>query len=413
MTGNSWFGQRVVGWCIALAAAMAGVARAGAAQQSLVSAWTFSIDPVFESWSLGSPLPQPASSAGGASVRKISQRSVPLRIRGSIGDRWSVDLATAWASGEVEAITSGSTPQDITLSLSGLADVRLRATGHVVRDRLLFTFGANIPTGRTKLDAEELAAVRVLGAHALGLATPLLGLGGGASAGLVLARPVSDGRWAIAAGLSYEYRAKFSPIALAGGVAIPDFSPSDVIHVSLGADGLVGAHAMTFNLGVDVFSEDRLALPQSAGSTASSLDTRLGPIYSADWEMRLATTRLREAVLFVSERYRTRFTRDGSAVDGSDGHYVDAGARVGLPTGARGTVSLGLSGRLQTGLDFEAALATAAARLIVFDARFAQAANSGVSLSPWVRVQTGTIESGSVRSSATGFAVGLSLGVSR
>jgi hypothetical protein len=377
------------------------------AQQKLVGGWEFSATPTLDRWSLASPLPQPVVADGGGLVRDVEQFSVPMRVRGTLGSRWSIDLASAYARSSV-AGDRNSAPLE--RSLSGLSDVRVRATGQLITDRVLLTIGANVPTGRTELNAAELAVARLVGAPALGMSVPVLGLGGGASAGLVLARPVADGRWALAGGVSYEYRARYAPVSLTAGLAAPDFSPSGVLRVSAGLDGLVGAHAMTLNVGADVFAEDRLAL---GGGAASTLTSQLGPVLSADWELRLATARLREATLFVAERYRSAFSRAGVSVNESAGNYLDAGARIGVGAGTHGVFVTSVSAKLQSGLGFEAALPSAAARLAVIDLRYVWRDPEGLAIAPFARVQMGTIEQGSVSTSARGLSVGLSLGAAR
>ncbi|MCU0647006.1 MAG: hypothetical protein MUF00_03385 [Gemmatimonadaceae bacterium] len=377
------------------------------AQQKLVGGWELSVTPTSDRFTFGTPLTQPVTSDGGGVIRSVQQLSAPVRVHGSLGSSWALDVSTAFARSSVDG-TRGTS--DVTRELSGLADIRVRATGQLVRDRVLLSIGANIPTGRTELDAEELAVARAVGSPALGMSVPVLGLGGGASAGLVLAQPVADGRWALAGGVSYEYRASFSPVAVGTGLVAPDFSPSGVVRVSAGLDGLVGEHAMTINVGADVFADDRLAFGNSGGAEITS---RLGPVLSFDWELRPATTRLRDVAFFVSDRYRTAFSRGGTTVANSAGNYLDAGARVGFPVATRGTLLVTVSARLQSGLDFEATLPTAAARLGVLDVRYAWRSAGGASLAPFVRLQAGTIEQGTQSTSATGLSLGLSLGALR
>ncbi|MCU0635192.1 MAG: hypothetical protein MUE41_09995 [Gemmatimonadaceae bacterium] len=373
-----------------------------AAQQKLVGGWELTVTPTSDRVSFGTPLAQPVAADGGGVVRSVSQLSVPVRLHGTLGSRWSLDVSTAFARSEITG-TRGTT--DVSRELTGLADIRVRAAGSLVRDRVLLTVGATIPTGRTELDGPELAVARAVGSPALGMTVPVLGLGGGANVGLVLAQPVADGRWALAGGVSYEYRASFSPVAVGTGLLAPDFSPSGVVRVSGGLDGLVGEHAMTLNVGADLFANDRLAF-----GTTTAVTSRLGPVLSLDWELRPATTRFRDVALFVSDRFRTSFTRGGATVDGSAGNYLDAGGRIGFPFGPRATLLVTASARVQTGLDFEATLPTAAARLGLVEARYAWSSADGLALSPFVRVQAGTIEQGTQSTSATGVSLGLSLG---
>jgi hypothetical protein len=84
-----------------------------------------------------------------------------------------------------------------------------------------------------------------------------------------------------------------------------------------------------------------------------------------------------------------------------------------VPAGARGTLLVTASARLQSGLDFEQSLPTAGARLVVLDARYVWSGSSGAAIIPFARVQAGTLEQGATSTSARGLSVGLSLGAVR
>jgi hypothetical protein len=317
------------------------------------------------------------------------------------GQRWTVDVSTAYASGTVRVDrTDGSSgPSDY--SLSGLADVRARATGRFFGDQLLLTLGAVAPAGRTSLDAEELTALRVLSAPALGFQTPVLGGGPGATVGVVVARPV--GRWAWAAGTSYEYRGRYTPASVVAGLPAQDFSPGGVVHLSLGADGLLGRHGATITGSLDLFASDRLE------GTGGAPPTRLGPVATVDARLNLASEAFRQLTLYVVDRYRSSFTRDGNSVAESAGNYLDAGVQSVYPLAPRTGLLVALNGRHHTGLGFDDGIQTAAIASGALTLGVTHGWANGLELAPFARAQLGTLESGEQSTSLRGLAAGVTL----
>jgi hypothetical protein len=416
------------GWCARL---MAGTLAGGSAllllggalpataraQESgkLVGATSSDVGVVYESWSFGSDgIAQPGVDAGATSrVSSASQLSVPISVRVPLGERWTVDASGAFASGTVKL----SEPDPVTgtdkYTLSGLTDVRLRATGRVVGDNLLLTFGVNVPSGKTKLDRSEFAALRVLAAPALSFQSPVLGTGTSATLGMVYARQVAGWAWAL--GGSYEMSRSYAPVALVAGLPAPDFSPGNTIHLSLGGDGLIGQHEMLVGVSADFFGRGELDGVSGgvggAGVEIAPARTKLGPILTLDWQLRLAARSFRELTLYAVDRYRSSFEREGARVDGSSGNYLDAGVRgVYAATPSTG-VLVALNLRHQTGLSVDNTLATAAVRSGALTLGIVRDLPRGYTLRPFVRGQLGKIESGDVSTTATGIAGGVALGV--
>jgi hypothetical protein len=311
-------------------------------------------------WFGGAGVPQ-ASVVGGDTVRltRATQLSVPITAVTPLGGNWSLDATTVYATGSVQlegAPSSGARRR--TATLAGLSDVRLRATGRLFDERLLITAGANLPTGRTALDAEQLTALRAIAAPALGMLAPPVGQGPSGTLGVLLARQA--GAWALAGGVSYEVRGEFAPVsALVAGAPSIDFRPGNVVRGSLGADRLVGRHRVSAAFSADVFAEDRLRAGGAPASTADLAQVRLGPVFTSDVQLQLAAPRVRELVVWGTNRWRARFSRDGVTVPGSSGNYLDGGLRTSLPVAARTDYFLAGDARWHTGLDLDDALATA------------------------------------------------------
>src|SRR5687768_9120240 len=138
-----------------------------AAQERLTGIRTTVVGPVYESWSFGGGLVQ----TGGTSNVELdgaSQWMLPVAVVIPLGSRFTFDLSAAYASMSVKLKGEDGTLGTDTYSLSGLTDTKLRLTTKLAGDNVLFTIGINAPSGKTELDAEELAALRVMAAPALG-----------------------------------------------------------------------------------------------------------------------------------------------------------------------------------------------------------------------------------------------------
>ena len=378
------------------------------AQDRLFPTRSVSIAPVFERWSFGSGLLQPGADGGTSlEIRQASAFSVPISASLAIGERWTVDVSTAYSRGTVGLRQTDPTTGGDEYELSGLTDVRARLSGRFMGDRIVATVGANLPTGTTELDTEQYAALRVLAAPALAMQAPALGTGLGATAGVVLARQI--GGWAWAFGASYELRRAYTPIAFATDVAGPDMNPGDAVHLTLGLDGLVGQSGMTLAVTTDLFGEDELDLGATGG--VSGVTTKLGPIFTVDWQLRVAAPRLRELTVYAVDRYRTSYERGGTRVDESSGNYLDAGVRAVFPlspsTGVLSIANL----RHQTGLKSDSTLATAATAGAGATLGLVQSIGGGYTLQPFVHGSFAKIKNVDTSVNGTGLSAGITLGV--
>jgi len=378
------------------------------AQGKLAGSAESGLGPVFELWRFsGDGIPQTTvDGEGSVFVTRASQWSVPIALTVPLGDRWTFDLSGAYARGEVRLSGNDPVTGSDGYSLSGLADLRVRATGRLVGDNVLVTAGINLPTGATELDEEELSALRVLAAPALSFQVPVLGVGGSGTLGVVLARQI--GAWAWAFGASYEMRNKYTPVSIAAGLPV-ELSPGDAFRISLGTDRLIGQNSMTVGLSADFFTNDELET--GTGGGAATAESQLGPIFTADWQYHAVTSRFRELTFYVVERYRSQYKRDGRNVADSDANYLDAGVRaVAGVTPATG-ILVALNARHQTGLGSDPSLTTAAIASGALTLGLVQQLGSNYSLQPFVRVQGGRLESGDASSTATGFSGGLTFRV--
>jgi len=386
----------------------AAAARVGVAQSRLLDARLGEAGVTFERWSFGGRgVLEQATSADTVRVTSVSQFSVPLVAVVPWGERWTFDGFLAYANGSVRVAATAAEPAR-TLSLSGLSDLKVRAVGRLAGDAVLLTLGANIPTGKTSLSDEEFQALRVLAAPALAMRVVAVGVGPGGTAGVVLARAV--GSWSTAAGLSYEMRGSYSPLAaIAAGVGATTWNPGDALHLSLGADRLVGAHDLSLNVTTDFFTTDRGRIELSGGER-TDFAFRLGPVVTAQGQLRVAAARFRELTVYAVDRYRTSFKGDsGGRVPGSSGNAFELGAAGVMGRGRSTGVVLGADARFHSGLSVDNTLATAALRAAGLTLGLARDVGR-LSVRPALRAQLGSVNSGDTRAGATALGVSVTAG---
>lgn len=397
--------------------ALAAASAPAAAQGAPAGRGELTNTPRFETWSFAGGMYQPSlDGADSVLVKRVSQWSIPVAAVVPLGDMWTVDLSAAYGAGSVTLARPDAELGTDHYTLAGLRDVRLRAVGRLMGDNLVVTLGVNAPSGPTGLGREELDAARVLAAPALSLQAPALGSGLGATAGVVMAREIASWAWAL--GASYEARRTYAPAIIAAGLPAPDFSPGNVVHLSLGADGVVGEHRMTFGLSADYYAENRLTTtlpavaPGSSGpgavvSQPQPSPTQLGPVITGEWQLRIAAPRLRELTLYAVDHYRTKFRRAGAAVAASSGNYLEAGVQSVIPIAPSTGVALGFDVRHHTGLEVERSVATAGVVSGVLTVGLVRDFANGYSLEPFVRAQVGRFTSGPRTTNATGLSGGV------
>src|SRR5262249_14982528 len=160
------------------------------------------------------------------------------------------------------------------------------------------------PTGTTGLDPTQLEALSVLAAPALRFRTPTLGSGPGGTGGIVFAG--QSGPWALAFAGSFEFRGSYAPSqAIAAGVGQPALRSGNAVHVSFGADRLVGQARQTVSLIADYFTDGELEDP-AFGST-TPLTFRLGPALTATYQVQAATGNI-ESMFYALERIRSNYS---------------------------------------------------------------------------------------------------------
>jgi len=365
------------------------------------------VGPVYESWSLGGGgvwQPDPLG-ADSVLVRRVSQWSIPVSVVVPIGAHWTVDAAGAYAHGTVELNGPDTTLGTSRYQLNGITDVQMRLVGRLAGDNLLLTFGVNAPSGKTSLSDAEFKALRIIAAPAFGMTSPQLGTGFGAIAGVVAAR--QWGAWSWAAGASYQMRRSYVPIATLAEAAGPDFRPGNATRFSIGADRLLGQSALTVRVSAEVYQHDQLTLATTGGQSINS-SVQLGPTFSTDWRLLIASRSIKDFTLRAIYTYRSSFKREGSAVPGSSGQYTWVDLHGLIPVGERTSILTEVSGVYQTGLNVNTSLAAAGMTSGGLTLGLAQQMGS-FQLTPFVRGQVGRLDTGAQKATATQYAAGVSM----
>lgn len=352
MTGRLLRLAGLVGAGVALPAALA-------AQDRLLASSVMAIGITADRATFGNTGYAQAGVFGADSVRaqRLTQFGVPVSLSLAISPLWTLDVQTLYSQltlGYRAMAPTATATREATLS--GASDVRTRLTGRLLNDAVVFTVGANLPTGATKLTGNDFLVLQTASAPAIGLGTPPVGTGPSGTLGVVGARQVAGG--ALAIGGSYEFRGTYQPVAaLVAGAPSADFRPGNVTRLSMGYDRLVGKHRLVLSASADLFQNDVLTDRRLSTPVVSAV--RLGPVITTDAQLHLAVARAREFLLWGSHRFRERFERDGRTVAGSNGSYVDVGVRTRLPLARTLDLLLTADARHHSGLAINQGLATA------------------------------------------------------
>jgi len=277
-------------------------------------------------------------------VRGLVQFQLPFTAAVPMGPNWTLDVGTYYTATQVTLADAGRTR---TVNLAGPGDTRVRAVGRLRDDGLVVTLGLNAPSGMRQLTTDALDVLRVASAPALGLGSAPVSAGLGATLGVVAARGSDAG--GVAAGASYEVRARYQPVAARLlGTTPAQYTPGGAVRVTLAGERRLGSHKLVVNLAGDLFLED--ILESGTGADVVRATVRPGPLLSAEGELQLAAPGVRELSLWTLVRRRQPFERDGGALVGSEATYVDGGVRASIPLLSRLDVTTALDARWQSGM---------------------------------------------------------------
>jgi hypothetical protein len=204
-----------------------------------------------------------------------------------------------------------------------------------------------------------------------------------------------------------EIRGQYTPLeARIAGVQSPaDLHPGKTVRFSLGADRLVGRGRLSLLMAGDLYGTSRIEIASGANPVARQY--KLGPQFSGTALIDFGLPGFRSFSIVVADRYRTEYTgSDGTKAAGSSGNVLEGS--FGFITGRDQAVGLSLrfDGRLDSGLEVDNTITTAAMT------------SGGVTLGlfvpvgygaihPFVRGQLGKLDTGPNSSTAIGAAAGI------
>jgi len=250
--------------------------------------------------------------------------------------------------------------------------------------------------------------LRVVSAPSLDAQVPVVGIGLGGTIGAVFARTI--GSWGWAAGAAVEQRGRYTPLEaqIAGLNARAELVSGQAVHLSLGADGLIGGARLTVGLVGDLYGKDRVRL--LAGSNEVRNERfQLGPTMSANVSLQVNNARVRDLTFRLTDRYRSAFNdASGSAVAGSSGNYFDAAVSGLIGSPGRTSLLLGADIRQHTGLAVDQGFIGAG--ITAFGGTIgASIPSAALEWRPSVRASIGTLRTALISTNVTGITVGLTV----
>jgi hypothetical protein len=195
---------------------------------------------------------------------RIDQLAVPVAYVYTFSERFSADLASAYARVTVRA-DDGSTS-----TLRGLTDTQVRANFTLPDHGLLLTAGLNVPTGRYRVADAEIAAATRIGNDFLAFPVSSFGSGWAATGGAAYAHSI--GAWNIGVGASFRQSAEFRAYATDD----VRFQPANEVRLRLGVDRRIGEGRLLLASIYSRFGEDRTRNGSNAASTYSNGDRYIG-----------------------------------------------------------------------------------------------------------------------------------------
>jgi hypothetical protein len=175
----------------------------------------------------------------------ISQLAIPVFVSVPIGERFTFDVGTSYASSRV--ISGGTTSE-----ISGLTDTEVRGNLTLGSDLVVLTAGLNLPTGTSSVTPEQLAAAGLIGNDFLAFPISNMGTGLALTGGLAVARPV--GAWNVGLGGAVRRSSAYEPYDVPGSTL--RFQPGNEFRARIGIDRAAGAGQVALGLTYSTFGED-------------------------------------------------------------------------------------------------------------------------------------------------------------
>ncbi len=175
---------------------------------------------------------------------QVRQIAIPLTFLYPVNEQLQLTIGAGPAFSTFEG--SGEA------ALNGFSDTRFGGSYLFKNERLLATFGINLPSGKHALNGEELSVANILALHAFDFTVPILGQGLDVSAGLVSAFPL--GGMVAGLGAGFLMRGAFEPFEN-GSVK---YNPGEEITLSAAVDlPLQRRKKLMFDANYTIYTADK------------------------------------------------------------------------------------------------------------------------------------------------------------
>ncbi len=268
------------------------------------------------------------------------QIALPVTFQYPVSEQMQLSMAMGPAFSTVES--SGSA------NLNGFSDTRFSGSYLFRNEKLLATFGLNLPSGKSALTSEELMVANILALHAFDFTSPILGQGLDVSAGMVSAFPVSGMVAGLGAG--FLLRGAFEPYENGGD----RYNPGEEITLSASLDYPLGhRQKLMFDAGYTLYTADKVG-----GDKVFQAGNRL-TLQAMAWFPGANAGLL----LLLRDRIRAKnsFSSGTDLIperQNSNGNEFEASATVTLPRGDYTTLRGVVEGRLYSNNAYEIGGAT-------------------------------------------------------
>ena len=182
---------------------------------------------------------------------RITEYAVPIYVLLPVTDAFSIDLGTAWTRAEVTArdVNGPSVSR-----LSGLTDTQIRANYVIGTDFIILTAGLNLPTGRTNVTADQLAAATRIASDFLLFPINGFGAGAGGTGGIAVARPLGD--WNVGFGVAVRHSLAYDAFQDPAGNKFR-FEPGNEYRGRVGVDRPYGTGRIALGFTYSRFGHDQ------------------------------------------------------------------------------------------------------------------------------------------------------------
>jgi len=191
-------------------------------------------------------------------IKDVSQYAVPLGVVIPLGQRFTVDLGTYWASTTSRDAATGSDHK-----VDGFTDTQVRGSYVLGNDMVVLSLMLNLPTGKETQTLEEIAVSSAISSNFL--LFPVASYGNGFSGTLGAAVAFPAGAWNLGLSASGRLSGKYQPYS-ESGLTDQRYQPGFEGRVRLGLDRLVGASRLAFGFTYSTFSDDQF----NGGATTGS-----------------------------------------------------------------------------------------------------------------------------------------------